>query len=209
MVDLQIARQTPYSRDEIVFDYRLFRSGKEGYTRVMLVIAQTSLVRQKYRFLEESGMSARLVSVTTDGWLAALESGAISVAPQGGGPVAFLDMDSESGDLMVLNNGVPLFSRSMPVGATQLMAEGDRQGEVCAQEIGRALEIFKNETPAVSVASLVLAGAAALVIDADALNELATRPLPAPLPPAVLTPHPAEAKMFVVCQLVRWVHIRW
>ena len=39
----------------------------------------------------------------------------------------------------------------------------------------------------------VLAGAAALVIDADALNELATRPLPAPLPPAVLTPHPAEA----------------
>ena len=161
MVDLQIARQTPYSRDEIVFDYRLFRSGKEGYTRVMLVIAQTSLVRQKYRFLEESGMSARLVSVTTDGWLAALESGAISVAPQGGGPVAFLDMDSESGDLMVLNNGVPLFSRSMPVGATQLMAEGDRQGEVCAQEIGRALEIFKNETPAVSVASLVLAGAAA------------------------------------------------
>ena len=39
----------------------------------------------------------------------------------------------------------------------------------------------------------VLAGAAALVIDADALNELATRPVPPPLPPAVLTPHPAEA----------------
>ncbi len=39
----------------------------------------------------------------------------------------------------------------------------------------------------------VLAGPAAVVIDADALNELATRAVPLPLPPAVLTPHPAEA----------------
>lgn len=161
MVDLQIARQTPYSRDEIVFDYRLFRSDKEGYTRVMLVIAQTGVVRQKYRMLEESGVAVGLVSVTTDGWLAALQSGDISFVRQASGAVAFLDMDSTSGDLVVLNEGVPLFSRSMPVGVTQLLEGGDRQVDICAREIGRALEIFRNETPAVSVSSLVLGGAAA------------------------------------------------
>lgn len=161
MVDLQIARQTPYSREEIVFDYRLFRSDKEGYTRVMLVIAQTGLVRQKYRLLEDSGVSAGVVSVTSDGWLAAMQAGVITFSQQSAGAIAFLDLDATSGDLMVLNGGAPLFSRNMPVGATQLMAEGSRQAEACAEEIGRAMEIFRNENPATVVSTLVLGGAAA------------------------------------------------
>jgi Tfp pilus assembly PilM family ATPase len=160
MVDLQIARQTPYSRDEIVFDYRLFRSDKEGYTRVMLVIVQTGVVRQKYRFLEESGLSVGLVTVTTDGWLAALQSGELTLPQSGSGAVAFLDCDSTSGDLVILNNGVPLFSRSMTIGSTQVVAGGG-QLEKCVQEISRAFETFRNETPGVAVSLLVLSGGAA------------------------------------------------
>ena len=160
MVDLQIARQTPYSRDEIVFDYRLFRSDKDGYTRVMLVIVQTGLVRQKYRFLEEAGLPVGLITVTSDGWLAAMQSGAISFNQPVPGAVALLDVDATSSDLVVLNQGVPLFSRSVPMGISQLMGEGARPVEKCAQEIGRALETFRNEIPAVPVTSLVLLGAA-------------------------------------------------
>jgi hypothetical protein len=160
MVDLQIARQTPYSRDEIVFDYRLFRSDKEGYTRVMLVIVQTGVVRQKYRFLEESGLSVGLVTVTTDGWLAALQSGELTLPKPGSGAVAFLDCDSASGDLVILNNGVPLFSRSMAMGVAQITADGG-QLEKWAQEISRAFETFRNETPGVAVSLLVLSGGAA------------------------------------------------
>jgi Tfp pilus assembly PilM family ATPase len=160
MVDLQIARQTPYSRDEIVFDYRLFRSDKEGYTRVMLVIVQTGVVRQKYRFMEDSGLSVGLVTVTTDGWLAALQSGDLTLPKSGSGAVAFLDCDSTSGDLVILNNGVPLFSRSMPMGSSQITADGG-QLEKWAQEISRAFETFRNETPGVAVSLLVLSGGAA------------------------------------------------
>jgi Tfp pilus assembly PilM family ATPase len=163
MVDLQIARQTPYSRDEIVFDYRLFQSDKEGYTRVMLVIAQTGVVRAKYRFLEDSGISVGLVTVTTDGWLAAFQSGALALPQSGTGAVAYLDCDSSAGDLVILDKGVPLFTRSMSFGYNQLAAGAGESLERCVQEVGRALETFRNETPGVAVSSLVLAGAAGMI----------------------------------------------
>jgi len=159
MVDLQIARQTPYSRDEIVSDYRVFRSDKEGYTRVMLVIAQTGVVRQKYRFLEDAGLSVSLVTTTTDGWVAALQQGKMVISQKAVGATAFLDVDMMSSDLMVLNQGVPLFSRSLSVGASQLLAADERLRERAVQEISMALETFRNEAPAVSVGALAFAGA--------------------------------------------------
>lgn len=158
MVDLQIARQTPYSRDEIVFDYRLFKSDKAGYTRVMLVIVQTALVRQKYAFLEEAGFTVGLVTVATDAWLAALQSKAIALPVTPAGALAFLDVDSTSADFAILSQGVPLFNRTMAFDASQC-------GEPavvarCAAEIGQALETFRNETPAMPVAALALSGCA-------------------------------------------------
>lgn len=159
MVDLQIARQTPYSRDEIVFDYRLFKSDKEGYTRVMLVIAQTSLVRQKLRFLEDAGFSVGLVTVATDGWLAALQSKAITLPASAQGAVGFLDMDSAAGDFVILDKGVPLFSRTLSLNTDQL-ADAANIGK-CAVEVERALETFRNETPASAVSALVVSGGAA------------------------------------------------
>lgn len=163
MVDLQIARQTPYSRDEIVFDYRLFRSDKEGYTRVMLVIAQTGVVRAKFRFLEDSRISVGLVTATTDGWLAALQAGTLAMPQSATGAVAFLDCDSSSGDLVILDKGIPLFSRSMSFGHSQLTSDEGGSLDRCVQEMGRALETFRNETPGGVVSLLALSGSAGRV----------------------------------------------
>lgn len=160
MVELQIARQTPYSRDEIVFDYRVFRSEKEGYTRVMLVIAQTGVVRQKYRFVEELGLPVSLVTTTTEGWVAAMQKGALTFAPGARGATAFLDVDMGGSDLVVLNQGVPLFSRSLSVGACQWTAGQEQLRDKATQEVALALETFRSEVPAVPVAALALPGAA-------------------------------------------------
>jgi hypothetical protein len=162
MIDLQIARQTPYSREEIVYDYRLIDSEREGYTRVMLVIAQSGQVRQRVRVLEEAGFDVELVSVSTDGWL-----GAIQYAGNGtgedGGQVAYLDLDSTYGDFMVAQKGLPLFSRSIPIGARDLASDPQKQGEKLAQELARALEAFRTENTAGEVRQVVLSGAAAWI----------------------------------------------
>jgi Tfp pilus assembly PilM family ATPase len=162
MIDLQIARQTPYSREEIVHDYRLIDSERDGYTRVMLMIAQLGQVRQRVRMLEELGLDVEAVTVSTDGWLGAIQAGA-DRQPESTGQTAYLDLDSAYGDFMVLQKGLPLFSRSIPVGARDLMADPQKQEEKLLQELSRAMETFRNETPSGDVRRLVLSGAAAWV----------------------------------------------
>ena len=52
MVDLQIGKQTPYSRGEIVSGYRILGSIRDGYTQVMLAIAQRGIVAHLHRGIE-------------------------------------------------------------------------------------------------------------------------------------------------------------
>lgn len=158
MIDLQIARQTPYSREEIVFDYRLVDSDTQGYTRVFLVIAQAGLVRQKLRSLEDSGIQVGCVTVTTDGWLCALEAEGAGLGFGQAEAVVHLDVDASASDLMVSRKGIPLFSRSLPVGLRDLAENAGRAEETMLQEVARALETFRNEMPGSGVDRLMLSG---------------------------------------------------
>ena len=151
MIDLQIAKQTPYSRDEIVFDYRLSEGGREGYTRVMLVIAPLAMMRQRFRALEDLGLDVRLMTVSTDG-LAAAEFG-------GSDDIGVLDIDAASAEFAVLQGGAVLFSRSLPVGARDIANDAVTGSERLIQEASRAVETFRHESPAAHMSRLLLAGA--------------------------------------------------
>ncbi len=160
MIDLQIARQTPYSREEIVFDYRLADSDTQGYTRVFLVIAQSGLVRQKLRNLEDAGFQVQRVTVATDGWLCALEAEGAGLGFGQAETVVHLDVDASASDLLVSRRGIPLFSRSLSVGVHDLVAEGGKAEEAMLQQVLRALETFRNEMPGSGVERLMLSGPA-------------------------------------------------
>lgn len=160
MIDLQIARQTPYSREEIVFDYRLVDSDKQGYTRVFLVIAQTGTVRQRLRCIEDSGLSVERVTVTTDGWLSAVEGEGSGMSLGYPEQIVYLDVDSSYTDLLVAQRGLPLFSRSVPIGLKELSVNGEKAESDLLQEVVRALETYRNENVGGSVERLVLLGPA-------------------------------------------------
>lgn len=158
MIDLQIAKQTPYSRDEIVFDYRLSAGTREGYTRVMLVIAPSALMRQRFRMLEDAGLKVRLVTVSTDGLVGALLH-RLSAAGTGlGGGVGVLDIDATNAELLVLQDGIVLFSRSLAVGAHDMDGDPVAGSERLIQETARALETFRHESPLVRIDRLLLTG---------------------------------------------------
>lgn len=160
MIDLQIARQTPYSREEIVFDYRLVDSDRQGYTRVFLVIAQAGMVRQRLRCIEDSGLSVERVTVTTDGWLSAVEregnGGGLGYPEQ----IAYLDVDASYTDLLVAVRGLPLFSRSISVGLRDMAANREKAEDDLLQEVVRAMETYRNENVSGNVERLMLFGPA-------------------------------------------------
>ncbi len=159
MIDLQIAKQTPYSRDEIVFDYRLSAGTREGYTRVMLVIAPSAVMRQRFRMLEDAGLKVRLITASTDGLAAALQCRLAGTETGLGGGVGLLDVDAGNAELLVLQDGMVLFSRSLAVGARDLAGDPVAGSERLIQETARALETFRHESPSVGIDRLLLAGA--------------------------------------------------
>ena len=160
MVDLQVTRQTPYSRDEIVFGFKTLGSERAGYSRVMLIIMQSSLVRQRFGLLEEAGLHVVQISVATE---AMLEWAAARIIQPGAtGDLALLDVDAGHADFCILRNGHLVFNRSIPVGAQALVAEGDNgQAQMkLYQELARAIETFRGEMPGAKLERMVIGGAA-------------------------------------------------
>lgn len=154
MVDLQLGKQTPYSRDEIAFDYRVAGSGRDGYTRVMLAIVQRSTIRDRHYILEEAGVEVERTTVSAEGmlnWCAA------AFPRRSAGAV--LDVDSSHCDLAVMVNGVLAFTKNISIGAGQLQAEPGKWREKLALDVRRSLETCENELPGVKLGKLLICGA--------------------------------------------------
>ncbi|NQT93314.1 MAG: pilus assembly protein PilM, partial [Lentisphaerae bacterium] len=158
MVDLQIGKQTPYSKDEIVSDYRILGSQREGYSRVMLAIVQRNVLRHRFRLLEEAGLDVGRMTVSSEGVLSWCN--AAVAAPEEGG-CAVLDVDSFYSDFAVIVDGRLAFTRSILLGANQLLADYERWKPKILEEVRRSLDIYRGESGGMDVGKLVLTGAGA------------------------------------------------
>lgn len=172
MVDLQVGKQTPYSRDEIVFDYRIAPGARSGYTTAMLAIAQKGVMRQRFYALQEAGVTPARMSVSSEGLLNWYDAMAVS-----GETVALLDVDYSYSDFMVMAGHRPVFTRSILIGAGQLIESFDTAKERMATEVKRSLESCHAESPATTVTRILVTGAPAVVANlAEHLNSAAGIP---------------------------------
>jgi len=157
MVDLQAGKQTPYSREEVLFDYKITGSPREGYSRVMLVIVQRSALRHHFNLFEEAGIDVDRMSVSSEGigqWCNA----ALGTIPSNEA-VAVLDVDSESSDLIVVSGGAVVFTRNLRIGARQLQQDRGGAARRLAREIRQSLAAYSGDGDGPGASRLVLTGA--------------------------------------------------
>jgi Tfp pilus assembly PilM family ATPase/Tfp pilus assembly protein PilN len=154
MIDLQAGKQIPYSRDEVIFDYRMTPSDRDGYSRVMMVVAQRSVLRQRYYVIEDAGLQVARMSVSSEGLLNWARAARIGEGQAAG----VLDVDAVDSDFTVIGDGGILFSRGIRLGAMAIRENVERTRDSLADEIRRGLEISRSETR-VNVARIVLTGA--------------------------------------------------
>jgi Tfp pilus assembly PilM family ATPase len=161
MVELQVGKQTPYSRDEIVYDYRILGSWKPGYTRVMMAIIQRSALRERYYVFEEAGVNVSKVSVTSEAllnWYAFVDNGNADDKA-----TALLDIDSFYTDFLVISDKGLVFSRSILVGANQLIDDPDNFADKFSREVKNSMEICRGEQQGLSLSRVLISGAGANV----------------------------------------------
>lgn len=155
MVDLQVGKQTPYSRDEIVSDYKILGSDKEGYCRVMLVIVQKSVLRQRFSMLEDARIEVQRMTVSSEGllnWCRQAVDGTEKAT-------AVLDIDSFYSDFVVVAKRSLVFTRSILVGANQLNEDYESWKEKLVKEVKQSLEMCQSESHGRNPVSLVVSGA--------------------------------------------------
>jgi len=158
MIDLQVGRQTPYSKEEILCDYKALGTTRQGtYTRVMLAIVQRSVVRARFHDLDAAGRDIGQMSVSSEG----ISSWFVSrgVAEEKGSATAILDVDSTYSDLIVVQNGSLTFSKSILVGAGHLAGGDSGVREKLTREVERALASCQGETQSIELTSLIVTGA--------------------------------------------------
>ncbi len=158
MVDLQSAKQTPYSKDEVVSDYRIIGHGRPGYTRIMLVIVQKSILRHRYMLLEDAGVGVEKMSVGSEGMANLLTIHSASLHSAAGATV-LLDVDSASTDLIISSRQGMLYTRNIMIGAAGLLSDYDKFRDKFTLEVGRSIEMCQAESPAVKIDKVMLTGA--------------------------------------------------
>lgn len=155
MVDLQATKQTPYTRDEVLVDYRAAASDRPGYTHVVLVIVQRSVLRHRYYMLEEAGLRIAQVSVSSD----ALLNWTRLAVPAAEGTVAVLDVDAGSSEIAIVGPAGLLFSRGISTGADHLAAGEPQFVERLVEEVKRGMDVVRGEVRDLAIGKLVLTGA--------------------------------------------------
>src|SRR5688572_2701634 len=173
VVPFEIEAQVPLDFDELCFDYRLLvrRAGQEGL-KVLATATRISVVRQLIDVVKRAiGVEPERIGA---GPLPLANLAQVVPELRGPGVVAVLDVGLGSSDLLVLRDGLPVFARTLSVGAEaggQAMVAGLRQSQ--AAWLQRGSEPFLR---------LYLAGAGPTIDGASpVLSEglgLAVSPLP-------------------------------
>ena len=125
MVTLQVGKQTPYSREEIIFSYRPIYVEREGYTKVMLVIARKNIVNARVESLQKAGIEVGKVAVSSEGayhWFNVSYSSEVTVSSDG---IILLEIDSNYSDFIVIHKGQFSYTRNILIGANHLLDEAD------------------------------------------------------------------------------------
>jgi len=155
MVDIQVVRQIPYTRKEMVYDYKILGVADNGYTNIFLVIVHRDVVLKYLKILKGAGVEP--VSINLDSLAMAQSYSFINTAQVNkigilaDTPAAVIDIGYASTNIAVIQKGELLvFTRSISIGRMHLNAktaehpEKDWAGE-WINEASRSLLAYQRE----------------------------------------------------------------
>ena len=157
IINLQAGRHTPYSRDEIVIDYIDVGTYKNTYTKILLVIVTTSVIKRQFDVIGKAGLKLEKVLFAPEalGQACARMLNVNTV----NSPVSVVNIDEGFADFTIVYKNKLVFERSIPIGAQQLVEDNDKSGIRFAEEMRRSIETYQGENIERAPDSLVLTGA--------------------------------------------------
>ena len=143
IVGLQAGRHTPFSRDEIQVGFVNIGVYKSNYSKILLVIANKSVIKNQLEVFEKAGIKIEKVLFAPEG-MASLYSDALGLK-DAATPSGIIDVDENSTNFVIAFRGISISSRSIPIGKAQLQSEGEDAINRLVDEMKMTLDLYANE----------------------------------------------------------------
>ena len=113
MIGLQTAKQTPYSKEEIISDFQVVRRSPEGFTDVVLITTHRSVSNRCLKILDDCRLKAAGIRLSSHGVRSGWQLLRGATKDAGRGPTAVLDIDSNFSDFLVIRSGTVTFTKTL------------------------------------------------------------------------------------------------
>jgi len=167
MINLQIGKQTPYSKEEIISAHRIIDTRREGYSKVMLVIARRNLISERVKVLQEAGIEVEKVVVSSESvynWFGISYVPEVKLDSQ---TFILIDIDSNYSDFIIIHKGKFVFSRNILIGANHLLEGQKKWQDKFIEELKHSIELYQSEERDTKIVKIFLSGAARCISDLD------------------------------------------
>ncbi|MCM8831013.1 MAG: pilus assembly protein PilM [Candidatus Omnitrophica bacterium] len=142
IINLQAARHTPYSKEEILVDYIEVGVYRQSYTKILLIIAPKNIIKKHFEILEKSGFGLDGVYFSPEA-LAVFFGELLKTEDHQ--PIILLNVDDIFTDFVVILKNKPVFVRSIPLGSQTFLVDKERNFERLVEEIKKSLEAYQIE----------------------------------------------------------------
>lgn len=161
MVSFETTKQTPYSQDDIVSDYRVMAVDEQGYSKVEIVFSPKSEISRIKNILGHLATRLKYIyfsSQAISSWFDKFHKIANDA-----GSVCVISIDSGTTEIAVISSEGLCFSRSAAIGADDIMETHEQQNPLkikLVNEIEQSIALFLKEKDALSgnITRIVLTG---------------------------------------------------
>lgn len=143
IVNLQAGRYTPFSRDEIQVSYITLGKVKDDQTKVLLVIANKQVLKEKLAIFEKARVRIQRVLFASEA-IARYYADVYDIRGNNV-PTGLVSLGYQTTDFLVISKGLVVTSRSIPVGKTQLTVKGETAELDLCEELSKTIELYQNE----------------------------------------------------------------
>jgi type IV pilus assembly protein PilM len=167
IVSLQAGRHTPYSKEEVIVDYIPIGTLRQNYSKVLLLIVASSVIKKQFALVEKAGLTVQKVVFSQEA-VAALANRLFKLT-DAISPAAILHIDESATDFTVVFKNKVIFIRSISMGRQQLTADAEKSKAKFCEEIKKTLEAYQSENIEKNPSGLLLTGA---VFGLDGLDDV-------------------------------------
>jgi len=167
IINLQAGRLTPYAREEVIIDYINIGVFRQSYTKLLLAIVNKDIVNRQFALFAEAGARLDRIYFSSEA-IGALVYQHARLEVQDT-PLALIHVDTGTTDFGVFLKGKMIFSRSIAVGARQLLTEREQYLTRYIEELKKSLDAYHLEDIEVAPTLVVFCGAVGRLRDLEVM----------------------------------------